>query len=71
MLIRHRRDSKGRDPHLMGRLRLLSVGIGLALGGLLLDQDLLMWGALAVLLVGFALRFIPAPKREEDDPDEA
>jgi hypothetical protein len=43
----------------MARLHLLSIGIGLALGGLLLDQSILRWGALAVLLAGFFLRFAP------------
>jgi hypothetical protein len=41
----------------MVRLRLLAIGVGLALGGLFLDQAFLIWGALAVLLLGFALRF--------------
>lgn len=42
----------------MMRLRLLAIGVGLALGGLFLDQGFLIWASLAVLVVGFGLRFI-------------
>jgi hypothetical protein len=70
MFIRHRRDASGRDPYLMMRLRLLSIGAGLALGGLFLDLSILMWGALAVLIAGFALRFISGRDAGDADGDE-
>ena len=40
----------------MWRVRLFAVGAGLGLGGVFLDQPLLIWAALVVLGAGMLLR---------------
>ena len=50
--------------HLQWRVRLFGAGALLALGGMFLRLDWLVNVALAVLLVGFLLRFLP-----DDDPE--
>jgi len=47
------------DSRLQLRFTLMSVGSVLALVGLYLDQRHLITLALAVLVVGFSLRFLP------------
>lgn len=53
-----------RDPnrpvrHLEWRVRILGVGAALGLAGMFLDVGWLVNVAIGVLLVGFALRFLP------------
>ena len=67
MLIRRRWDATSGDPHLMMRFRLLAIGIGLALGGLFLDLGFLIWAALAVLMLGLGLRFLPGQGIKTED----
>jgi hypothetical protein len=66
-----RRSGRGPDPWLLAKVRFFAIGAALALGGILLDSDLMVWGAMAVLAVGILLRFLPAPQPEgEAEPGE-
>lgn len=51
--------------HLAWRVRLLGVAAVLAIAGMMLESGWMVNGAIVVLLVTFALRFIG-----RDDPDE-
>jgi len=59
--------------HLQWRIRLFAVGAGLGLGGIGLESAWMIWGALAVLLAGMALRFLPDGEEQDglDDHDRA
>ncbi len=62
------RDSDRPVRHLEWRVRLFAAGAALALAGMYMRLDWLINVALGVLLVGFALRFLPE-KGGEDDVD--
>lgn len=56
-----------RDParpvrHLEWRVRLLGVGAVLALAGMAMERTWMVNVAIAVLAVGFLLRFVPGPR---------
>lgn len=56
------RPDRSRDRevrHLEWRIRLFGVGAILGLVGIATEIEWFIWGALAVLLVGFVLRFLP------------
>jgi len=61
--------------HLVWRVRIFAVGAGLGLGGIFLDQSLLIWAAVVVLGAGMLLRIrarpgAPAELAESgDDPE--
>jgi hypothetical protein len=66
------RASRRRDlstHHLAWRVRLFGIGAVLALAGVYLDRSWLVNVALGVLVVGFALRFVPEKGRAEDDAE--
>lgn len=61
--------SSGRPVrHLEWRIRLMGAGALLALIGMYYQARWLIWIAIAVLIVGFLLRFA-APKGEFEPPD--
>jgi hypothetical protein len=64
--------SRTRTPgrHLEWRLRLFTIGALLGLGGMVMRERLLVWIAMAVLIVAFGLRFLPSHEEVADAPDE-
>ena len=60
--------------HLTWRVRLFAVGAGLGLGGIFLEQPLLIWAAVVVLGTGVLLRFRAGSPGEDtdsgDDPED-
>lgn len=55
----------GRGTYLLRwRLRLLTVGAILGVLGMARDATWMIWTAVAVLIVGMLLRFVPAPDEE-------
>jgi hypothetical protein len=72
MFISRRRGQP--SPHLEWRIRIFGVGAILAIAGMIADLSWMIWMALAVLLVGFLLRFLPQRGSaeagvEEDDSE--
>jgi len=63
------RKRGGPDSHLDWKVRLFFAGAALALAGIGLESSLLVGVAIAVLLGGVVLRFLPAGDggREEDE----
>lgn len=59
MVFRADRGHKGADPYLTWKVRLFAIGATLGLAGIVLDITALVWAAIAVLVVGFLLRFFP------------
>jgi hypothetical protein len=60
------------DPWLLAKVRLFAIGAGLALGGILLDSEWLVWAAIGALVAGVLLRFVPVREQRDDvatDPD--
>ena len=53
--------------HLAWRVRLMGVGAVLGLAGIYFDASWMLNAAIGVLLVGFALRFLPAHDDEGID----
>lgn len=64
MKIDRRRDRPVR--HLAWRVRLMGAGAILALAGIYHDSAALLNAAIGVLLVGFALRFLPGDDERRD-----
>ena len=73
--------SRRRSPspqHLEWRIRLFGVGAILGIAGMAAELSWMIWIALAVLMVGFCLRFLPSGESPEtagesedgDDSDE-
>lgn len=54
-----RRGAGGPGHHLQVRLILFVIGATLAVAGMAMEQEWLMNVAIAVLIVGFVLRFVP------------
>ena len=57
----------GSSHHLEWRIRLFGVGAIVGLAGMYARIRWMIWIALAVLVVGFLLRFLPAGGAEGDD----
>jgi hypothetical protein len=53
--------------HLEWRLRLFTIGALLGVGGMIMDERWLVWLAMAVLAVAFAVRFLPGSSDPDDD----
>ena len=69
MFIDHSPDRPVR--HLKWRLRLLSLGGVCAVAGLYLGSRAVIWVAIAILIAGFLLRFLPGPdERSAENPEE-
>jgi hypothetical protein len=60
----------GEDPWIGWKVRAFSVGAGFAIGALVLDSRALALAAIAVLLLGFGLRFFVPKARVEDEEEE-
>ena len=63
-----------RDPdrevrHLRWRVRLFGAGAVVGLVGIYLDASWVVWAAVAILVLGFGLRFLPE-KPEKEDPEK-
>jgi hypothetical protein len=67
MFLDHSPDRPVR--HLKWRLRLLSIGAAVAVVGIYLDSDLVVWIAMAFLLAGFLFRFLPGEDRSSRRED--
>lgn len=52
--------------HLAWRVRLMGVGAVLGLAGIYLDSTWMLNAAIGVLVVGFALRFVPSDGSTRD-----
>ena len=71
MLFASRRRRKGPDRFLGLKIAMLAVAAGLLLFGIRLERSWLVWAAIAVLTVGFALRLLPRGGQPDDtDPDD-
>jgi hypothetical protein len=58
----------GRDGKDLGwRVRLFALGAGLGIGGIVLENRLMIWAAIAVLGGGFALRFLGSDRPPPGD----
>lgn len=64
VLIGRRRGHDSR--HLEWKIRLFGIGAAMGLGGIWFESSWLVLGGVAVLLVGFGLRFLP----KDREPDE-
>lgn len=62
-----RRDHSDAIGHLNWRIRLFSIGAGLGIGGIWIDNSWLINGAILALVAGMAVRFVPGL----DDQTEA
>lgn len=60
------RDPDREVKHLAWRVRLFGAGAILGVLGIYLDARWLIWVAIAVLVVGFFLRFVPGPGEGEE-----
>lgn len=60
-------DPEREVKHLTWRVRLFGAGAILGVLGIYFDARWLIWAAIAVLVVGFFLRFIPAPEEEGEE----
>jgi len=58
MIFRPSRERRGPDRFLEAKMVLFAVGAALGIAGMITENRLIIWFALAVLLVGFALRFL-------------
>lgn len=56
-LFRFDRSDRKNDALLVWKVRLFAAGAAMGLAGIFLDQRYLIWGAIGILVVGFALRF--------------
>ncbi|TVP42107.1 MAG: hypothetical protein EA350_17420 [Gemmatimonadales bacterium] len=74
-----RNRDAGDDRWLLAKVRIFAIGAALALGGMFLGHDLLIWAALGVLGLGMVLRVVESrrtsPEQEGDgteagDPEE-
>lgn len=59
-----------RYPWLLWKVRLFVIGAGLAVGGMLLELPWLVYVAIAVLVAGFAIRFLPGGRGVEEEGGE-
>lgn len=64
------RDPDRQVKHLTWRVRLFGGGAILALVGIYFNARWLIWAAMAVLVVGFLLRFAPTPDGEGEGEAE-
>jgi hypothetical protein len=62
--------SRPRVHRLEWRIRLMGVGAILAVIGMYFEARWMIWIAIAVLVLGFLLRFLPRDGRGPDDADE-
>ncbi len=66
-----RRTGRNTDPHVHRKVHLFFLGAALAFVGIALEVAWVMGVAIAVLTVGFALRFWPSRRPKGDEtPDD-
>jgi len=65
-----RNRDAGDDRWLLAKVRIFAIGAALALGGMFLGEDLLIWGALAVLGFGMVLRVMESLRTSPDHEGE-
>ena len=65
-MFRASRDKRGPDVFLAAKVGIFCIGAVIALIGIATDTDWVITLAIAVLLVGFALRFV-RPRDTEDE----
>ncbi len=58
-LFRPSRERRGADRWLDAKLLLFSLGGAVGVSGMLLDREWLVLTGIAILVVGFLLRFLP------------
>ena len=63
-MIFPRRERKGKDPHLVWKIRLFFLGSAFALVGIAADLGWLVGFAVAALMAGMGLRFLPDTKKD-------
>ncbi len=62
------RGRRGPDRYLQWKVAALGVGAALLLFGIKLEAGWLVWAAIAVLGLGFVLRFLPQRDQDDDTP---
>lgn len=67
-MVFHDRKRRKSDPWLGLKVGSFSAGAVIALAGIYFDEGWIVWTAVAVLLIGFAARFLPGSS-EEREPD--
>lgn len=63
-----RRTRQDPDPHVHRKVHLFFFGAALAFVGIALDVAWVVGVGIAVLMVGFALRFLPSRPSPDDSP---
>ena len=58
------RESRAEDPHLAWKIRLFFLGAVFALVGIAVDLSWLIGCAVAALMAGLGLRFLPDKKKD-------
>jgi len=66
-----RNRDAGDDPWLLAKVRIFAIGAALALGGMFLGEDLLIWAALGVLGFGLVLRVVESFRTRSDQEGDA
>ncbi len=57
-------------PYLPWKVRSFSAGAVLAFAGMYFQEDWLIWAAIAVLFLGFLLRYAPEEEEEVEEGEE-
>jgi hypothetical protein len=66
-----RNRDAGDDRWLLAKVRVFAIGAALALGGMFLGEDLLIWAALGVLGFGMVLRVVESFRTNSERDAEA
>ncbi|CAN5782828.1 hypothetical protein BH23GEM11_BH23GEM11_15820 [soil metagenome] len=66
-----RNRDAGDDRWLLAKVRIFAIGAALALGGMFLGEDLLIWAALGVLGFGMVLRVVESLRTNSDREADA
>ena len=64
--FRPSRERRGPDPYLAAKVAIFVVGVVIAFLGIKLNRSWVISVAIAILLVGFVLRFFPRPDKPEE-----
>jgi len=64
------RRKRGPDPHLDWKVKLFFLGATVAMAGVGLESSLLVGVAIAILLLGVGLRFLPGGQAEDGGDEE-
>ena len=66
MIFRPSREKRGSDPFLIAKIAIFVLGATVALIGIATNTDWVITVAIAILLVGFILRFLPHRTPNDD-----